>query len=716
MTRQKATLGDLVQELRELGWAGAVYRARREARVRLGVDAVFERGEPDPVAALGPERFHDDALMGAWVAHLPFAQPEDLAELRSRISAEQLRLLGKVALSATRGKILCFGRWSAGFGDPIDWHLNPVTGQHWDRSLHWSTALKDQASVGDIKVTWEVARFPQAYAFARAAAFEAAPRNLLEEALESQVRSFVSNNPFGRGVHWNSGQEVAFRLMALVFSVGAFARLGVPGNGAGPRSLAAFVARGAFAMGQHLEDQLEFARRAIYNNHLLSEAVGLMLAGWLLPACHKKPHWARTGKEILDEESERQVYKDGAYIQQSHNYHRVAMQDYLWACRIVAAAGEAVPEAWRSAMERSLEFLLAHQNPADGRLPNYGFNDGALPCLLSTCDFADFRPILQALSVSCRGERLYERGPWDEEAVWFLGRAAVDDAPVRPPSRRSVAFRATGYYVLRGRDPSSFSTFRCGSIRDRFSQIDMLHVDVWYRGHNVLVDPGSYVYNGSETWHSHFMTTASHNTVQVDGLDQMLHYRQFKCLYWTEAMPLDFENRENYTLCAGEHYGFRRHPGACVHRRSILFAKDDLWIVVDRVSGVGQHKTRLHWLGGRFPFEYTADAGRLTLRTPSGPFTVTVLDEGGLPLRGDVVSGQESPPRGWESRHYGERVPVPSLAVEREGVPTVLVSVLSGGVPEIEVRGGRWSVRALESACEFSLDQGLIVPHDGSIR
>jgi asparagine synthase (glutamine-hydrolysing) len=108
-------------------------------------------------------------------------------------------------------------------------------------------------------------------------------------------------------------------------------------------------------------------------------------------------------------------------------------------------------------MERSLDFLLAHQNPGDGRLPNYGANDGALPCVLSTCDFSDFRPTLQAVSVATRSERVYEPGPWDEEAAWLFGRAALDEAPLRPPARRSVAFRDTGYYVLRGRDPRNFS-------------------------------------------------------------------------------------------------------------------------------------------------------------------------------------------------------------------------------------------------------------------
>jgi len=50
----------------------------------------------------------------------------------------------------------------------IDWHSNPVSGRRWTPNLHWSRALADENSVGDVKLTWEIARFPQAYQLARA--------------------------------------------------------------------------------------------------------------------------------------------------------------------------------------------------------------------------------------------------------------------------------------------------------------------------------------------------------------------------------------------------------------------------------------------------------------------------------------------------------------------------------------------------------------------
>jgi hypothetical protein len=87
---------------------------------------------------------------------------------------------------------------------------------------------------------------------------------------------------------------------------------------------------------------------------------------------------------------------------------------------------------------------------------------------------------------------------------------------------------------------------------------------------------------------------------------------------------------------------------------------------------------------------------------------VTTLDASGTPLPGDVVAGQAQPPRGWQSRHYGAKHPVPSLAVERgEALPATRVSILSAGVARVQMQGQRWTVTG-PSALHFSLRRGLV--------
>ncbi len=670
---------DIAQEVRELGPWRTLYRTIWEARVRSGWMAWSARRPPDFESYLATG-------VSGLARRLPFTPPGQVAAAMSgHIPPGQLHRLCETADAAARGRIFSFGRWYADYGDPIDWHANPLCGGRWPDQAHWSHALRDADRVGDVKLTWEAARFPQAYYLARAATHAPAGAGRWGAALAGQMESFLQKNPFGRGVHWHSGLEVALRIMAWLFGHHVFGQ-----DGAWPEAMGITLARAALEGGTHIDRHLEYARHAVYNDHLIGEALALYVLGALFPGAPGAGRWKRTGEAILDEQADKQIYPDGAHLQMSFNYQRAVMQLYLWAGRF--SGGQELRPAWRRALERSLDFLLAHQNPDDGRLPNFGANDGAQFHILATCDYSDFRPVLQAASIATRGERLYEPGPWDEEAVWLFGPRSLD-LPKRPPARSSASFAHTGYHVLRGRRPGDFATFRCGSVLDRFSQIDMLHVDVWWHGQNVLVDAGTYLYNGLEVWHRYFTRTACHNTLQIDGRDQMTHHRQFKCLHWTRAALTGFEDTPGWAVCSGEHYGYRRHPGGCVHHRAVLAVKDGLWVVIDRVTGTGPHRLRLHWLGGDFPHTYAPEDGRLTLHTPDGPFTVTVLDGSGRPAAGDVVAGRDHPPRGWQSRYYGEKIPVPSLAVTRDmTLPGTLVSVLCGGEPEVRVTGSHWEV------------------------
>ena len=681
---------DAVQEVVELGTRGTLFRVGWELRGRAGLASRSPRAL---ARRSGPEQ---------WTYRLQLEDPIALGRaLRPCISNEALARLQTAADDAVRGRIVCFGKWTADFGEPIDWHRSPMSGGRWDSAARWFNALANERA-GDVKCCWEAARFPHAYHMARAATFFPESAERYAAALSEQLVQFVTANPVGLGIHWASGQEIGLRLLAWLFALDVLLLRTQAGHAA-ERAVADSLVAGA----RHIEQHLDYARIAIYNNHLLSEALALFAVGVLLPDGSDAERWRRVGRRILDEQAERQFYEDGGYIQQSHNYHRVAMQVYLWACSFARSMGDRPSDVWLRALERSLDLLIAHQNPDDGRLPNYGSNDGALPSPLSTCDFSDMRPALQAASVLVRGERVYEPGPWDEETAWFLGVRALD-APLRPRSRRSISFAGTGYHVLRGKNENSFCAFRCGTLRDRFSQIDMLHLDVWWRGLNVLVDPGSFLYNASPAWHNHFMRTASHNTVQIDGQDQMLHFRQFKVLYWTRAALLEFEDRTDRAMCAGEHYGYRRQPGGCIHRRAVLFAKDDLWIVVDRLTGTGTHTARLHWLAGEFPHSYAAETGRLEMNTPAGAFVVQVFDDRGQPVAGDVAAGKSDPPRGWLSRYYGEKTRVPSLAIETtQPLPTTFVSVLGGGHPRVAVDGDRWSVELGGRRVTFRLVEGL---------
>jgi asparagine synthase (glutamine-hydrolysing) len=75
-----------------------------------------------------------------------------------------------------------------------------------------------------------------------------------------------------------------------------------------------------------------------------------------------------------------------------------------------------------------------------------------------------------------------------------------------------------------------------------------------------------------------------------------------------------------------------------------------------------------------------------------------------------VARGQETPPRGWLSRHFGEKVPVPSLAVECQGAgPLVFLTLAGAGAPALEREGETaWRARGASTSVSFRLEDGVI--------
>jgi hypothetical protein len=686
------TVRDHWQELWEMGLGPAAFRVGWELRSRL----------PVVTPHVKVPRVADDGQ--AWTTRLPFEDPAVVADaMRDRVPKANLDALHDVAQQATRGKILCFGHSVGNYGDPIDWFLDPTTGVRWSETARGATSLSSGPNAGDVKLVWELTRFPHAYHLARAAAFHPESAEGFACALTAQVEAFAASSEPGCGVHWSSGQEIAIRMLACTFALDTLLARSAEAGRAARRVSAMLVASAA-----HIEASLDYARRAVNNNHLISEALGLYLAGVLLPQVEGARRWRTLGRTILDQEARRQFYPDGAYLNLSHNYHRNVLQLLVAASLIARAGGDGPCASWLSAMDRSLEFLLMHQNPADGRLPNFGPNDGSNPMPLATTDFSDFRPMLQTLAALVRGERLYVAGPWDEAVAWTLGPTALD-LPLRPPRCTSRSFSHTGFHVLRDKDEHTFATFRCGSLLDRHGQIDMLHVDVWWRGLNVAVDGGTYLYNGPEAWHRHFTGTGSHNTLTVDGRDQMLHFRKFRYLYRTKAKLLSFDVRDGATLCAGQHYGYARHPGACVHRRAIL-ATGGLVVVVDRVTGEGDHDVRLQWLFGPFGVRQTDARASVTLDTPEGQYTARAYDASARLLEGTVVAGQLDPPRGWLSRYYADKVAAPSLAVQaRCSLPLTWITVLGPGDVVLEKEGDLFTAGCDGVRASFRIVEGLVV-------
>lgn len=706
-----------LKELRELGGRRAVYRLAYEGLNRSGLRRALQpvrdcRSTPEP-DYLGHQR-----VDLAWFRchRAPFFVSGVSARgavLRTVLSPVQLSGLLEQADEALAGRIRCFSSWPADYGEPPDWHLNPRRGVSWPRDVHWSRVPAFEPKGGDCKLVWEINRFPHLYTWVRAYALTGDSRWV--RAFCNQLKSWEEANPYRAGINWNSGQELAIRAMPWMLALYVFVD-----DAAFEEEDFKRLMRLLYLHGEHLLANINFARLAVHNNHLIGEALGLYILGSYFPWMKGAVRWRRVGRRLLEGECLGQFYTDGGYCQSSHNYHRLALHYYLWALRSGECLDEPFPRQIYDMLAKSALYLASFMNEADGRLPNWGANDGALLCSWTNCDYSDFRPILNSLRYLTTGKRAFKPGPWDEELLWLWGPGALE-AEIDPyPRPQEVAYRESGLYLYR-EGPGDFAVFRCGSLRDRFGQADQLHVDLWWRGLNVAQDGGSYLYNDELEYHRHFVGTSSHNTVTVDGQDQMRLIRRFKWLELVRAEAKGPWREGDAWLVDGAHYGYRR-LGGVVHWRRLAALGDGVYVVVDRVGGEdgSRHNYRMHWLLGDWPYTLSRDGAwyRVRLETARGEYELAVAavgpDNRHQSVDFSVVKGQEGQaPRGWVSRYYGLREPALSVAAGVEGAEELFfVSVFApmAAGAAVAVEDGAVTVAAGEQRYRLALGSGSTRP------
>lgn len=506
-----------------------------------------------------------------------------------------------------------------------DWHLNPLTMTRGDDKKPWWKLPDFDSELGDIKCIWEASRFDWVLLFARE--YRQGQKRALTE-LNIWLSDWCEKNPGYYGVNWKCGQEVSIRIFHL-----AMASLLLGQDKASSALL--------LLLEQHVQRIVPTIRYAISqnNNHGTSEAAALFIAGsWLAKnGVSEGYRLEKKGRNWLENRIKHLIEEDGTFSQYSTNYHRVLL-DTL--CMV---------ELWRRALNLPV-FSLVFQKKAKaavnwlyimvdrktGDAPNLGAHDGAKLFPLVACDSRDFRPTVQTAMVLFHEKRAYsEKGHWDDILNYF--GISIPLVVSLPP--HSQLFDQGGVAVLK--NDRVTVVFRYPRFRFRPSQADLLHVDLWQDGLNVLRDAGSYGYHVEREWTQYFSGTLGHNTIMFDDRDQMPRLGQFLFGDWLKTKTLDYFPGSMVSVSYQDKHG-------CYHGRTVKLLDNKL-IVIDQVNGF-QRKAILRWR--LCPGEWQLEGN------------TAICQKGVLSIKTNINIKKINLVNGWESRYYLKKDPVPVLEIE----------------------------------------------------
>lgn len=442
----------------------------------------------------------------------------ELKEIINGLSDKDKSELISTADNACKGVIKGFSSIDLDYGNPIDWQLNPITGEKCNKKKKWYTISDFDQNRGDIKVIWEASRFSHFITLARAFLLTEDKKYYL--AFSEQLSSWLKENVYSLGANFKCGQECSLRMVNTLLSFTVFRQAGIATD-SDQSNVKDLVDR----CYRKVLSNFFYAYKCIKNNHTISELMGMMVGAW----CCEDEKQLDKAFRLLDEVIDEQFTMDGGYRQFSFNYQRLALQDLECILSIQGIVGKCLSKKANEKIENAAWLMYQCQDES-GDMPNYGSNDGALIFPVTSCSYRDFRPVINTTYALITGEQLYAQGKHQEELLWFSGGKTLKDYPCKAKDRESSQFPEAGLFTLRKK--GSWAMVVLNEYKTRPAHLDQLHFDLWIEGVNVLCDAGTYSY-ASELGRS-LVNNRSHNTVSIDGKNQMTVHGPFLIYNWTK--------------------------------------------------------------------------------------------------------------------------------------------------------------------------------------
>ncbi len=413
----------------------------------------------------------------------------------------------------------------------IDWHRDFKSGYRWNpQDFHRDIRYGHIRGV-DIKVPWELSRFQHLNTLGQACVLTGNRTYVAE--FVNQIEDWIRSNPVGFGVNWTCTMDAAIRVANWLTAAEFF----LADNAFEPSFLHRFYSS-IHEHGQFIYRHLEHGG-GLRTNHYLSDIVGLLFIAGYCPFFRESRRWLDFCTRELTTEMANQVYADGCHFEASTCYHRLAVELFFFGTLLVAAGERESPgESPRQAAERvfgsdylhrlhSMFMAILYLLKPNGRMPQIGDNDSGRFLVLGTHGVLDMRYLLGLGAVFFDEPRFkVDEFGFSEDGLWLFGRdgygtwSSLIGRSVETIDSRS--FPQAGWHVLR--EGHDYCLVSCGPNgpcgRGGHAHNDKLSIELVLDGHDVIVDPGTYVYTPWPDYRNRFRSTDYHNTVKIEGCEQ----------------------------------------------------------------------------------------------------------------------------------------------------------------------------------------------------
>lgn len=461
------------------------------------------------------------------------------------------------------------------------------------------------------------------------------------------IQNWIEENPYKKGINWTSSMEVAIRSINLIL---CFDILNSVESGVDIEFINS-LKRTIIEHVTHVDENLSLFSSA--NNHLIVEALALLFAG----IAFEETNWLNKGKNILEKEITRQTFSDGVNKEQSYHYQAFVMEAYLLAIHLMRKKSVEYKKTIDKYTIEMCGFIDIVRN-FKNRVPNIGDSDDGRIINISYVNEDHYEFVLQFASI------LFDERYSDFENVGknlqsFFGEVEIQSAreKKRFNNNTSKIFEKGGYTKLSSRDNMildlliDHGDLGFGTIAAH-GHADALSITLSLNGDEILVDPGTYIYNIEEEWRDYFRKTINHNCLAVKGNDQSQMLGSFLWGNRAKSKLIDYSLTGDIEYVVAEHNGYK----STIHRRKVEVDK-----LKKKISIQDTLTKPSEWI-----INYTVHPDCVVCETEylntlliskNGQNFKMVCEEG---LKLEIIES-------WYSRMFGVKVPTKSIRIYGDG-------------------------------------------------
>lgn len=391
-------------------------------------------------------------------------------------------------------------------------------------------------------------------------------------------------------------------------------------------------------------------------NHGLDQAAALYLLAVNYPELPGADAWLKLSSERMTGVLSGIIDDDGILVENSPYYHIYVLEKFFEINKYLKQNNLSIEGFSEEKIDKMVSYVVYMLQP-DSNVPTIGAS------------------IRRQINLSGMYKEIAASRP---DLLYVLTQGVYGEKP----ANLNVHYPDSGETIMRSgwgkRQDFADQTqliFDVGNYRTNHSDLDALSFNLFGKGIALLPDAGLYSYEPGP-YRSYFHGTRSHNTVVVDGQDQMTGNASTS----SKVTPGTFKEGPGYVYQSGQS---NLYEGVS-HERAILMIEDSTILVMDKLKSSSDHtyEQMFHLFPGA---KVSSDGLTLTAQgdKPEQSLAIRQFITDGVELH--TTSGNQDPPEGLCSSEYNSAVPCEAVSYAQKGKDVSYVTAISIGKNKADI-------------------------------